>query len=635
MGQDVVETGAEHDGRGEAGARRAPSLRMLADTPLADRREDQLGFGVYADALAELIDHPTTRTPLTIAISAPWGAGKTSLARLVEQRLEEWRRESGQQPHVTCWFNAWAHDDADHLGAAFAAEVARTVDRARPWWRRVRAPLATRMLLPRDRWRRRVRLALVALVPALAIVVAPGLADAVGGSSIESELDAALGARAAALAVGVVLVASVWKKLFAATETAARFLDEPVSEAAHGSMREVAAELGRLVEEARTGDRKVVVFVDDLERCRPPRALEVCEVAGNLLAHDGVVTILIADMGVIAASAELKYRALESHEDGAGTAPGEYGRRYLQKLVQIQFDLPPSRVEKVRELLEHEAAGAVTQAAEEAVPAEPHWWTRAKLIGEQVAVGLMAVCALASGVWFAVRPPDGSDDRGSAFFVGALAGIVVFALAAAVVRAVVRVVETAVRWVRDRARRRLLQRIEADVIQLAKTRDDPVWLLARIEQQHGAGSAAADFAHRRVMRYYTEESSLRVRAEDQLAQHLPLLPRGAKRMLNHLRLRLYVAVERGLFTDTFDPAHVGKWVVLEERWPDLARAIKERPATLADAERAAAGSGLADVVAGLGMNGAPTGDLERFLTTEPRLAAFAEPLVFLEPATPD
>lgn len=50
--------------------------------------EDNLGYGAYADAVASFIRHPETRPPLTIGIKAPWGAGKTSLMRMVQERLD-------------------------------------------------------------------------------------------------------------------------------------------------------------------------------------------------------------------------------------------------------------------------------------------------------------------------------------------------------------------------------------------------------------------------------------------------------------------------------------------------------------------------------------------------------------------
>jgi hypothetical protein len=74
--------------------------------------------------------------------------------------------------------------------------------------------------------------------------------------------------------------------------------------------------------------------------------VEVCEVASQLLGHPNVITVLIADMTSIANSAEIKYSEHLRHGDSGASQTlmrsGSYGRLYLQKIVQIQFNLPPS-----------------------------------------------------------------------------------------------------------------------------------------------------------------------------------------------------------------------------------------------------------------------------------------------------
>src|ERR1700722_10334389 len=54
--------------------------------------------------------------------------------------------------------------------------------------------------------------------------------------------------------------------------------------------------------------------------------------------------------------------------------------------------------------------------------------------------------------------------------------------------------------------------------------------------------------------------------------HLEPMPRHAKRLLNRLRLLLFIAHERKMFggQPALSPRHIGKWAVLCERWPDLA-----------------------------------------------------------------
>jgi hypothetical protein len=611
-----------------------PSLRMLADRPLDDEREDRLGFIVYAQALAELIDHPGTHTPLTIALSAPWGAGKTSLARLVAYRLAQWRREWGQPPHIVCWFNAWAHDDATHLGAAFAADVARTVDRERSWWRRVRSPLPAAMLTPRDRWRRRVLIGLATLVVAVALGFVPAVRDLFEGSG--PDLDAALGARLGAIAFFLIVVLAVWRYVLAAAERAARFIDNPGSEAARGSMKEVSDELGRLIRDATRGRRKLVVFVDDLERCRPPRALQVCEAAGNLLAHPDVVTVLIADMRVVASSAELKYRQLESGDDEPGHAPGAYGRLYLQKIVQIQFDLPPATEERVREMLLSEAQSEPSlHGALGTTPARE----RGRL-GRLVDVGLPVlglVIPLLVGVYFAINPPAASDDRGSAFLSGAFGAAIVLFIAGAVGRAAFRVGHHGFKAIQSFRAARRLRAIDESITKHAKDESAApaaVESLVNFENKITDGSPEAKLVADRVARYFTHESPLKDEAEAEIVHFLPLIPRSAKRMMNHLRLRLYVGIRRDMLgaDSGLTPRHLGKWVVLEERWPELVRGLVARPDKLMQLERAGDLGALAAKLEELDLDAEASDDLLDFVRTEPRLGAVAEQLIFLEPA---
>ena len=101
-------------------------LHTYADRPVTETDQDKFGFIPYADAFSLVINDSETATPLTVAISGPWGSGKTSLARLIESRLkvEQYWRLGWQRAPLTSWFNAWMHSDAPDLGSALAASVA-------------------------------------------------------------------------------------------------------------------------------------------------------------------------------------------------------------------------------------------------------------------------------------------------------------------------------------------------------------------------------------------------------------------------------------------------------------------------------------------------------------------------------
>jgi hypothetical protein len=331
-------------------------LLIQSDSAFATRT-DSLNFSPYAEALAFLLDQKQSRTPFIVAISAPWGAGKTTLARLVEEQLQT--RVEWDYDHIICWFNAWNHDDSPNLGAAFAARVAQSANRRRRWWRRLVQPLPSAMLTPEQRWRRKLWIILTSVAIAVALVLGPdtrNMVEAAAKPTDKTWLNAVHGIQGFGLTLLVLLgaIAFIYPKVFSGAQALSRFITDPQSEAASGSIDSVRLQLRDLVNQATRGRRRFIVFVDDLERCHPPRAVEVCEVASQLLNHEGVVTVLVADMTVIARSAAIKYKALEQPgSDGdPGPAYDDYGRAYLQKLVQVQFDLPPATPDQLLKMLQ-------------------------------------------------------------------------------------------------------------------------------------------------------------------------------------------------------------------------------------------------------------------------------------------
>ena len=153
-------------------------------------------------------------------------------------------------------------------------------------------------------------------------------------------------------------------------------------------MAEVSAQLGELITEAREGVRRAwgaphpprfVVVVDDLERCQPPRAVDMCEVAAQLLDHPDVITVLVGDLRVIAASAELKYRdAAARFSQDADFAADGWGRFFLQKVVQFELELPPIPYERLRQMAarrlgdrSHRRQGRCGSLDPEAAPSPP------------------------------------------------------------------------------------------------------------------------------------------------------------------------------------------------------------------------------------------------------------------------
>lgn len=82
---------------------------------------DALGFEPYANSLSKLITQKVI-TPFTIGIFGSWGTGKTSLMLMIKKNLEF-------HPKVrTAWFDAWKFNDERQIWAALVQGILNQLD---------------------------------------------------------------------------------------------------------------------------------------------------------------------------------------------------------------------------------------------------------------------------------------------------------------------------------------------------------------------------------------------------------------------------------------------------------------------------------------------------------------------------
>jgi photosystem II stability/assembly factor-like uncharacterized protein len=95
-----------------------PGIAGLAasDKPLQAGDPDALNLGSIAHDITTFLSNPRTTAPLTMAITGPWGSGKSSLMNLVRADLEK----RGFSP---VWFNAWHHQKGEQLLASLFAHI--------------------------------------------------------------------------------------------------------------------------------------------------------------------------------------------------------------------------------------------------------------------------------------------------------------------------------------------------------------------------------------------------------------------------------------------------------------------------------------------------------------------------------
>ena len=321
---------------------------------------DTLGYAPHAEAIARAITHRDTGAPLTIGIKGPWGAGKTSLMRMVRERLEwpvgrplprngqpEWRQlhllnapndrvtnrmllkalrrpdrpppeaapdidalhaaQDEQRWRPTVWFNPWMYQTGEQVWAGLAHEIIAeitgrmSVGEREQFWLRL-----NRKRIDEQAVRRRI----YGVVASRALPwVAAAIVLLVVGVVVAATTATGLGAAVAALGPVVAAAAGLTKADSVLGESAqgiasdilgpspqGELVRSPDYEAASGPLFLVRADLGRVLDLVVTSDRPLVVFIDDLDRCSPGTVVQVIEALNVFVAGDYPNSMFVVSM---------------------------------------------------------------------------------------------------------------------------------------------------------------------------------------------------------------------------------------------------------------------------------------------------------------------------------------------------
>jgi formylglycine-generating enzyme required for sulfatase activity len=103
---------------------------------------------------------------------------------------------------------------------------------------------------------------------------------------------------------------------------------------------------------------RLIVFLDDLDRCLPEQTVSVLETIKLFLNVPGTVFVLAMGRELVRSGIEAHYlSALSSSVERGGILPPITGDQYLQKVIQLPFHLPPLDEEGVGHYIDQLNAG--------------------------------------------------------------------------------------------------------------------------------------------------------------------------------------------------------------------------------------------------------------------------------------
>lgn len=273
---------------------------------------DLLYYEPIAKTVVNLIRN-THDAPVTIGVHGDWGAGKSSVLKMLEGAFEN-------DDRVLClWFNGWTFEGFEDAKTVVIETIVDELRRARPTSTKVAD--AAKKVLKRVDWLKLAR-------------------------------------KAGGFALTAVTGIPTFEQIQGLYDVAASFLAKPQEHLSAGDLRTVAEKAGEFIKQAPEGSDnlpehihafreefkelldcadidQLVVIVDDLDRCLPQTAIATLEAIRLFLFVERTAFVIGADELMI------EYAVREHFPDlPPSSGPVSYARNYLEKLIQVPFRIP-------------------------------------------------------------------------------------------------------------------------------------------------------------------------------------------------------------------------------------------------------------------------------------------------------
>ncbi len=253
-------------------------MNGFTDKPTSTINEDAFGVQQYIAGLGEFILE--CYTPMTIAIQGDWGSGKTSMMNMIREQLDN--------RVITIWFNTWQYSQFNMGDALAISFLSRLI-----------ADLETEQEKKSGNIKKVLQT--ISHFAKTATVIA---ADTFVGGKAADTLENGLSTFSESNEVDM--------------PQAINELKEQFQQAVNHKIQQ-------------TGKDRLVIFIDDLDRLHPGKAVELLEVLKLFLDCDNCVFVLAIDYAVVSQGVKQKYGELIGEEKG---------RSFFDKIIQVPFKMP-------------------------------------------------------------------------------------------------------------------------------------------------------------------------------------------------------------------------------------------------------------------------------------------------------
>jgi len=291
---------------------------------------DYLHFSVISKTVADLIVE-SGDNPISIGISGSWGVGKSSMVKMIGKDLNE--KSSKDDKYIFLEFNAWLYQGYEDAKSALLQSVTlKLAEEMKKQGINETEELGEkiRKFLKRVNWFQVSKLALPLLcgfIPgATSVGAIANFANAIKGSCNNRDKEAENGRAINAAVEGLT---PELKGILNDNEE----LEEPTTK----QIETIRKEFEEILKQLQV---KLVVLVDDLDRCLPETAISTLEAMRLLLFVKRTAFIIAADEQMIRNGVSAHFNGVEL-ADGLVTS-------YFDKLIQVPIKIPHLGIAEVK-----------------------------------------------------------------------------------------------------------------------------------------------------------------------------------------------------------------------------------------------------------------------------------------------
>lgn len=297
---------------------------MWADN---ETTEDFLNYEVHANLIKEYVTNPHL-LPLTIGVFGDWGSGKSSIMRMLEQKLES------DEKILTIYFNSWLFEGYEDAKVSLLENIILELSKGKTLSEEAKSKVL--QLLSRIDFLKLTSDGLKKYGKNVIDIIATGGI----GTAIEAGFSMLNKDKVETL-----------KNIDISTLD--KYIKDEQENTSKTTIKSFKDDFAKLIE--LTAYDSVVIFIDDLDRCLPERVIDTLEAIKLFLSVDNTAFVIGADERILKHSISMHLRLHTFNNDS------EYLQNtqqivtdYIEKLIQIPYRIPrlsASEIETYNNLL--------------------------------------------------------------------------------------------------------------------------------------------------------------------------------------------------------------------------------------------------------------------------------------------